>query len=250
VTLSARHVAEQDVADALRQVARFGPFFDLTGDCQPPDEDEPRSWRALSDLGNAAGRKALDEAVNQLAAYFQSPDRRPVASLLQMSAAARLASPLLAAAADSGIVPDLQPRAVRVGFTTAGAVRLRLAEMPDGITGTPDDLAPAVRRQLLDGPLAFFTRCLRRVASLSPHVTTGNLASTLAAATRMIDTGREEPRARDLLARLLRDEPLRSAGQLETADRAADGWRFRRRNCCLFYRIPGGGTCGDCILAS
>ena len=24
---------------------------------------------------------------------------------------------------------------------------------------------------------------------------------------------------------------------------------FRRRSCCLFYRIPGGGTCGDCVLA-
>jgi ferric iron reductase protein FhuF len=23
---------------------------------------------------------------------------------------------------------------------------------------------------------------------------------------------------------------------------------FRRRSCCLFYRLPGGGTCGDCPL--
>jgi len=22
-----------------------------------------------------------------------------------------------------------------------------------------------------------------------------------------------------------------------------------RASCCLFYRIPGGGLCGDCVLA-
>jgi len=21
-----------------------------------------------------------------------------------------------------------------------------------------------------------------------------------------------------------------------------------RRSCCLFYRLPGAGTCGDCVL--
>ncbi|MEU9111287.1 (2Fe-2S)-binding protein [Streptomyces sp. NPDC048483] len=23
---------------------------------------------------------------------------------------------------------------------------------------------------------------------------------------------------------------------------------YRRRNCCLYYRVPGMGTCGDCVL--
>lgn len=23
---------------------------------------------------------------------------------------------------------------------------------------------------------------------------------------------------------------------------------FRRRSCCLYYRVPGGSTCGDCCL--
>lgn len=26
------------------------------------------------------------------------------------------------------------------------------------------------------------------------------------------------------------------------------GGRFRRRSCCLFYQVPGGGYCGDCVL--
>lgn len=26
-------------------------------------------------------------------------------------------------------------------------------------------------------------------------------------------------------------------------------WTFRRRSCCLYYRVPGGSTCADCVLA-
>lgn len=25
-------------------------------------------------------------------------------------------------------------------------------------------------------------------------------------------------------------------------------WSFRRTSCCLFYRMPGAGVCGDCVL--
>jgi hypothetical protein len=37
--------------------------------------------------------------------------------------------------------------------------------------------------------------------------------------------------------------PLRGAG------RFARPGLFIRRSCCLYYRIPGGGLCGDCVLA-
>jgi ferric iron reductase protein FhuF len=29
------------------------------------------------------------------------------------------------------------------------------------------------------------------------------------------------------------------------------GWTgktFRRSTCCLYYKVPGGGYCGDCVL--
>ncbi|MFD2121439.1 (2Fe-2S)-binding protein [Streptomyces cirratus] len=26
------------------------------------------------------------------------------------------------------------------------------------------------------------------------------------------------------------------------------GVAFTRRSCCLYYRVPGGGLCGDCVL--
>ncbi|MGW5694872.1 (2Fe-2S)-binding protein, partial [Streptomyces asiaticus] len=37
--------------------------------------------------------------------------------------------------------------------------------------------------------------------------------------------------------------PLRDAGTLGTAPLG-----YRRRTCCLYYRVPGGGLCGDCVL--
>jgi FhuF-like iron-sulfur protein len=42
---------------------------------------------------------------------------------------------------------------------------------------------------------------------------------------------------------------LRDTGQFAGADRfAGAGLSFRRRSCCLYYRVPGGGLCGDCTL--
>jgi iron complex transport system ATP-binding protein len=25
---------------------------------------------------------------------------------------------------------------------------------------------------------------------------------------------------------------------------------YRRTSCCLYYRVPGGGLCGDCVLTT
>ncbi|MEU1022927.1 (2Fe-2S)-binding protein, partial [Streptomyces sp. NPDC005904] len=44
------------------------------------------------------------------------------------------------------------------------------------------------------------------------------------------------------LAEALFDHPdLRTTGTLDPA-------AFRRRSCCLYYRCPGGGVCGDCCF--
>ncbi|MGW4250864.1 (2Fe-2S)-binding protein, partial [Streptomyces californicus] len=46
-----------------------------------------------------------------------------------------------------------------------------------------------------------------------------------------------------LAAELFDDEALRSTG-------APHGPAFRRRSCCLYWRCPGGGLCGDCVFDS
>jgi hypothetical protein len=49
----------------------------------------------------------------------------------------------------------------------------------------------------------------------------------------------EEFRAEQPIARGLLWGNVASTGKLDD---------FRRRSCCLYYRIPGGGRCGDCAL--
>ena len=78
------------------------------------------------------------------------------------------------------------------------------------------------------------------------------------------DLGAQTPTARhwnisgervtaQLANRLLAREPLLGTG---TFDHRPDdggprpGWSFTRTSCCLFYRVPGGGLCGDCVLAA
>jgi len=44
---------------------------------------------------------------------------------------------------------------------------------------------------------------------------------------------------------LLGHGPLRGSGHLTIHNGRL---RFTRRSCCLYYRLDGGGTCGDCPL--
>ena len=42
--------------------------------------------------------------------------------------------------------------------------------------------------------------------------------------------------------------PLAGLGEFVEEPSHPTGVGFARRTCCLFYRVPGGGTCGDCVL--
>jgi hypothetical protein len=41
---------------------------------------------------------------------------------------------------------------------------------------------------------------------------------------------------------------LRGTGQYVQPDPARARWSLARRSCCLLYRVPGAGICGDCVL--
>lgn len=80
---------------------------------------------------------------------------------------------------------------------------------------------------------------------VSPRVLWGNVASALGgAATMMAAQGAD---AGDLIEGLLSREPLIGTAVLHRPDRHHRR-TLTRNNCCLYYRIPGGGTCGDCVL--
>jgi iron complex transport system ATP-binding protein len=76
----------------------------------------------------------------------------------------------------------------------------------------------------------------------------GNAASALGGTVRAL--ARERPEhAADALALgnlLLGLGDLRGTGVF--TEPAPGRLFFTRASCCLYYRIPGGGKCGDCVL--
>jgi ferric iron reductase protein FhuF len=81
--------------------------------------------------------------------------------------------------------------------------------------------------------------------AVSSQVLWGNVASSLAGALTMLGAARPDRRATaaGLVGDLVARGTLAGAGDLDPA-----GPTFVRRSCCLFYRIPGAGICGDCVL--
>jgi len=110
------------------------------------------------------------------------------------------------------------------------------AQVAEAVGGLPA-LAPMV---------AVFARRFH----LPEHLLWGNVASALGGAAGMIADAAPEHagRAAEVVTELLKLPPLAGTAELARPDPRRDRWFLVRRNCCLYYRIPGGGTCGDCVL--
>jgi hypothetical protein len=111
-------------------------------------------------------------------------------------------------------------------------------------------LAEALAEVAVGGLLGPLLACFRDRFALSPKVLLGNVASALAGAAGMIAEAAPEhaARAAGVVDRLLELPPLAGAGTLVRPEPGVARWFLVRHNCCLYYRIPGGGTCGDCVL--
>ncbi|MFE1525523.1 (2Fe-2S)-binding protein [Streptomyces rochei] len=187
--------------------------------------------------------------VRKVAAALRAPEPRVAASVAHQGLAARLWSVTLGCAALYGRVPDLAPRLLRWDPDASAPDDLWLT----GVRPLPGDAATAAGVVLRDhiAPLTAAVHARYRVAT---GLLWGNAASALAGAGRELDrwarrSGRPDTaeRARALTAGLLAHPLLAGTGTL-TAVR--DGIAFRRRSCCLYYRVPGSGVCGDCCFPS
>ncbi|MYT23087.1 Fe-S oxidoreductase, partial [Streptomyces sp. SID7760] len=88
---------------------------------------------------------------------------------------------------------------------------------------------------------------LRQRYGVSPKVLRGNAASGLVGALRVLLDRVPGGPAVSLAAELLAEGgPLGDAGAFVHEEGL--GVAFVRRSCCLYYRVPGGGLCGDCVL--
>nr|WP_231134057.1 (2Fe-2S)-binding protein [Motilibacter deserti] len=153
-----------------------------------------------------------------------------------LGVAARLAAPAVAVATVCDAV--LPVAALRWRDGPPGPVPLLLPVSVGVPTGGSLGVA------LVDDVLAPLVETASTLAPLAPPLLWGNVASAVAGAAGALARARPDLRERAYAVadELLAHPPLARSGRFDT--RRA----FSRRTCCLYYRLPGGGTCGDCPL--
>ncbi|MEV1115736.1 (2Fe-2S)-binding protein [Actinosynnema sp. NPDC049800] len=207
------------VLATLRQIRGLSPFFAL--DVGRPDD----SWHDGAALSHGP---ALPDALDRISARYRTGERRVAASLFFLGYTARLLSPVVAARAVGGDVPDIRPANLWWRYTPEG-LQVRLKDPVTGV-GVAESLEPVVE-------------AVHAVTPVARGLLWGNAGSSMAGALRTISRSGVDCDA--LAAELFADPPLKDTGEFipfpgEIA--------FRRRSCCLYYRLDGGGTCGDCPL--
>ncbi|MFD3696241.1 (2Fe-2S)-binding protein [Streptomyces sp. NPDC058646] len=217
--------------EVLRTLAAVGPFFAVPYGREPPGP----GFRPLADLYG----DGLGPYVAEVGRRIGSGPDRAAASTAQFGIASRLWSIGLGCVALAGRVPDLDPDRVRWRLPGAGSLELWL---PEAVALPAQSLGATVL-----GNLAVFDARLREEFGVSPKVLRGNAASGLVGALRVLTDRVEGDAAVRAAAALLTDDgPLAGTGTF--VHEPGLGVAFVRRSCCLYYRVPGGGYCGDCVL--
>jgi ferric iron reductase protein FhuF len=240
-------------ADVLAGLARLGPFFAL--DCHPAGAVLTGGWRPLIELWQpevlatrvAVVRSALAQASGQPAGAVEL---RVAASMAQLGLAARLICPALGVAVVTGGLLEVDP--VRMRWQPgAGGSPIALSIQDDLPASAARDerdpaaLADALVASLLAGPVPALIQASTKFG-VSPQVGWGNVASVVHGAQALI--GAAEPgltaTAGTLVTGLLNQPPLQGRHQ------GSEHGAFRRRSCCLVYRLTGSSApvCGDCVL--
>jgi hypothetical protein len=216
---------------ALADVARVGPYFSVETD---PDVADHPLWRPLTALYGPA----LPDQIAAVRVRLGTTEDRVAASLLFQGVAGRILSPVLATAAGHGRVPDLAPARTYWRAAAPGPILLATPGAPALAADTA-----TVRRVVVDDHLLPLVSAIRSVTPVAEGLLWGNAASALIGAMTVLAMARpaHAKAASQLVEELLGTPPLAGTG-----DVGPHG--FRRRSCCLYYRVPGGGKCGDCAL--
>lgn len=213
-----------DISTELAETASYGGFFALTvgGD--------PAGWHPVAQSYADGCADLIDATVHR----YGTTDLRIGASLVHLGHATRLWSPVLACAIGHGVVPDLD------GLQRADdGAALRLPEP----VGMPAHSPEALYRVVVSEHMRPLAAGLP--VKLAPALLAGNIASALVGAARALLSARPDLRRPivETTRSLLDTGVLAGSGVI-----SGDGLGFRRRSCCLFYRLPGGSLCGDCVL--
>lgn len=236
------HLLFVDLDPQLAALRPLGAFFAL----RPPAAARaplPTLAEAYRTPAPGGPPGPLDARIGQVARTLSAPEPRIAASVAQLGLAARLWSVALGCAVLYEAVPDLAPGLVRWDAAAGAPDDLWL----DEVRPLPADPA-TVAAVVLNAHLVPLTAALRERHRVAEGLLWGNAGSALAGAARQLERwarteGRTDSaaRCRDLTARLFAHPLLAATGTLA-------GTAFRRRSCCLYYRVPGGGVCGDCCF--
>ncbi|MFI2371914.1 (2Fe-2S)-binding protein [Streptomyces sp. NPDC018833] len=225
-------------SDVLARVSAIGPYFAVTTGPRP----QAHGFRPMTDL--YADPVALEASVRVVAGRLGTDQLRVAASTLHLGTASRLWSIALACATLTGRVPNLGPERLWWRMPASGPLDLWLPD-PREVDREPH---PALHHAVIVQNLVPWADAVRRASGVSPHTLRGNAASALIGAHRVLLA--RAPNSLfpvvPLVHALLDQPPLAGAGTHRTTP--AEPLAFRRRSCCLYYRVPGAGTCGDCVL--
>ncbi len=238
-------LARVPVADAMAaasQPGRDNPLLRIdTGTY--PGLPADRLCAALP--GPPDGLAPAAHLVDAVGAWAGTGERRVAASLVVLGYAARLVGPTIAVLLREGIVLDARAGQVRYSYRPEQGFRLALPQ-PGGWQGRAEALRRRWCHDIVDDHLRQLIDAVRAVAPVATGLLWGNVVSGVAGALGTL--------ARDGVAlelchatgiALLDHGPLRGGGTMTVHDGQL---RFVRRSCCLYYRLDGGGTCGDCPL--
>ncbi|WDM10523.1 (2Fe-2S)-binding protein [Streptomyces lavenduligriseus] len=231
---------DRDLA-ALRPLGGFFVLRTLPG---PAGAVDPRRLPALAD-GYApvppSGRDPVAARVAVVGERLRTAEPRVAASLAQQGLAARLWSAALGCAVLYGGLPDLDPRLLRWDVDATAPDDLWLTE----VRALPGDAA-TLAATVLHGHLEPLTAVLRARYGVAAGLLWGNAGSALAATARELGRWARAHGRTDVAARTRALTGELFAHPLLDATGTRTGASFRRRSCCLYYRVPGGGLCGDC----
>jgi protein tyrosine phosphatase (PTP) superfamily phosphohydrolase (DUF442 family) len=231
--------------EALDLAAAVGPYFVVEQWVADAD------WRPLRELVEqpAAVTERVESARQALAARTHLPvteiEERATASIVFLGLAARLVGPSFACAVLADRVPDLRLDSLWWKSVAGGPWPIARSTPNGSPPAAPSGLAAELDARILTPIVAPVLESFADTYAISPQVMWGNVASSLGGALTMITAARPDrsAAAAQLFQELLDHGTLQDTGDLDRARRT-----FRRRSCCLFYRVPDAGICGDCVL--
>lgn len=230
----------EDAAALLDEIAQLGGYFAL----QRADDGPWQPIETLLTDVTTIRDYTLRTRAAMASAFSVGESRVPMrtaASAFHLSIAAHLLSPVIGIAALRSTAPALTTKSLVWQPDSSHAPKLAVIRSASVATRT--DAAMTISATIIDEVLAPFTDTVRRAIPMSPHVLWGNVISAANGASTVLTQARPRLKAvsQALVATLLAETPLAGTASI------VDG-RFQRRNCCLFYQVPGAGVCGDCVL--